>query len=282
MTNKTPLNVYRGAGYPQATLAMERMMDLAAAAVQLDRAEIRRRNLLQPQAFPVDRGVSYPGCGPVVFDSGDFPALLDSTLEGIDYAGFAQRRRQADAELSLGIGLSFVVEMTGGGGGEPARLRLLADGRLQLLSGIVPIGQGTETTLAQILADHLGIALDAVEVRMGDTDESADAPGTFASRGATMGGNAACRAADAFIRLACGRAAELRAVPVADIAWKDGLLLDRTRPGKPLTLADLARPVAWRPARATTTPPSAGPAPATRPWPRWTAAPARSGSSTMP
>ena len=241
VTNKTPLNVYRGAGYPQATLAMERVMDLAAAAVGLDRAEIRRRNLLQPQAFPVDRGVSYPGCGRIVFDSGNFPALLDTTLQAIDYAGFALRRQPSDPELSLGIGLSFVVEMTGGGGGEPARLRLLPDGRLQLLSGIVPIGQGTETTLAQILAAHLGVGPDAIEVRMGDTDEAPDAPGTFASRGATMGGNAACRAGDIFIRQACQRAAELRAVPVADIAWQGGVLIDRTRPGEPLALVDLAR-----------------------------------------
>jgi aerobic carbon-monoxide dehydrogenase large subunit len=241
VTNKTPLNVYRGAGYPQATLAMERVMDRAAAAVGLDRAEIRRRNLLQPQAFPVDRGVAYPGCGRVIFDSGDFPALLDSTLAAIDYAGFAQRRREAHAELALGIGLSFVVEMTGGGGGEPARLRLLPDGRLQLLSGIVPIGQGSETTLAQILADHLGLAPELIEVRMGDTDESPDSPGTFASRGATMGGNAACRAGEVFIRQACRVAAELRAVPAADIAWKGGVLLDRTRPAQPITLLDLAR-----------------------------------------
>jgi len=244
VTNKTPLNVYRGAGYPQATLAMERIMDLAAAAVGLDRAEIRRRNLLPPEVFPVDRGVSYPGCGAVIFDSGNFPALLESTLDAVGYEGFPLRRAQAAAEIPLGMGLSFVVEMTGGGGGEPARIRLLPDGRLQLLSGIVPIGQGSETTLAQILADHLGVALETIEVLTGDTDDSPDAPGTFASRGATMGGNAACRAGDVFIRQARQLTAELHRARLEDIIWKEGVLIDRTRPDEPLTLGNLLRQAA--------------------------------------
>jgi len=241
VTNKTPLNVYRGAGYPQATLAMERVMDLAAAALGLDRAEIRRRNLLPPEAFPVHRGVSYPGCGAVVFDSGNFPALLDSTLDAVGYEHFAPRRAQSRGEASLGLGLSFVVEMSGGGGGEPARLRALPGGRLQLLSGIVPIGQGSETTLAQILADHLGVALESIEVLTGDTDHSPDAPGTFGSRGATMGGNAACRAGDAFIRRACRLAAELLGARPEDMSWKEGVLIDRTDPEAPMTLAALMR-----------------------------------------
>jgi carbon-monoxide dehydrogenase large subunit len=139
----------------------------------------------------------------------------------------------------MGLGLSFVVEMTGGGGGEPARLRLLPDGRLQLLSGIVPIGQGSETTLAQILADHLGVAIESIDVLTGDTDDSPDSPGTFASRGATMGGNAACRAGDDFIHRACRLAAELRGTCAEDIAWQDGVLVDRARLGESLTLAAL-------------------------------------------
>ncbi len=244
VTNKTPLNVYRGAGYPQATLAMERVMDLAAAALNLDRVEIRRRNLLPPELFPVDRGVSYPGCDAVVFDSGNFPALLDSTLDVVGYEGFEARRAHSPAELSLGIGLSLVVEMTGGGGAEPARLRLLPDGRLQLSSGIVPIGQGSETTLAQILAEHLGLSPEGIEIVMGDTDHSPDSPGTFASRGATMGGNAACLAADAFIRRARDLAAELRGGDPEDMVWKAGVLIDRNRPAQPLSLAALMQQAA--------------------------------------
>jgi aerobic carbon-monoxide dehydrogenase large subunit len=240
VTNKTPLNVYRGAGYPQATLAMERVMDLAAARLALDRAEIRRRNLLQPDAFPVDRGVSYPGCGLMVYDSGNFPALLDSTLEAIGYQDFSERRQaqREQSEISLGLGLSFVVEMTSGGGMEPARLKLGPSGRLQLLSGITAIGQGSESTMAQILSDHLGCPADMIEVLAGDTDDSPNAPGTFASRGATMGGNAACGAGDAFIRAARRLAAELTGVNVDAITWRHGAL---QVPGlnSPLTLKAL-------------------------------------------
>jgi aerobic carbon-monoxide dehydrogenase large subunit len=240
-TNKTPLNVYRGAGHPQAVLAMERVMDLAAAAVGLDRAEIRRRNLLQPDAFPVDRGVAYPGCGQVVFDSGNFPLLLDTTLEAIDYRGFPERRSRVPEGMSLGLGLTFVVEMTGGGGAEPARVRLLPNGRLQLLSGITPIGQGSETTLVQILSDHLGVPAEQIEFLAGDTDDSPDAPGTFASRGATMGGNAACRAGDVFVRQARKLAAELRSASIEDIVWQNGVLVQTNRPSEPMTLVSLMK-----------------------------------------
>lgn len=244
VTNKTPLNVYRGAGYPQATLAMERVMDLAADALRLDRAEIRRRNLIGPAAFPVDRGVSYPGCGRAILDSGNYPALLESTLDAIDYAGFAARRAATAAGSALGLGLSFVVEMSGGGGGEPARIRVLPDGRLQLLSGVTPVGQGSQTTLAQILADHLGVSPQMIEVLPADTDQLAAAPGTFASRGATMGGNAACRAGDVLLDRIRQLAAELHGTAPENISWRQGLLLDRTRPGRTLSLAALLQEAA--------------------------------------
>jgi carbon-monoxide dehydrogenase large subunit len=238
-TNKTPLNVYRGAGYPQITLAMERIMDLAAAATGLDRAEIRRRNLLQPDAFPVHRGVGYPGCDPIIYDSGNYPAVLASTLEAIGYDTFEARRATSPVEgPSLGLGLSFVVEMSGGGA-EPTRLRLLPTGRLQLLCGITPIGQGSETTIIQILAAHLGLPAADIEFLTGDTDDSPDAPGTFASRGATMGGNAACLAGDALMLRARELTAELRGTAVADIAWLNGTLLDSASPETPWTLLTL-------------------------------------------
>jgi carbon-monoxide dehydrogenase large subunit len=241
ITNKTPLNVYRGAGYPQATLAMERMMDLAAARIGLDRAEIRRRNLLQPNELPADRGVGYPGCERIVFDSGDFPACLDSTLEAIGYAGFQARRHAAAPGQALGLGLSFVVEMTATGPAEPARLRLGADGRLELLSGITPIGQGSETTLVQILAAYLGLPEDTIVFRAGDTDDVPDAPGTFASRGATMGGNAACAAAAVFISKARALLAELRGVSMESIVWEGGRLREQGATHERITLQCLGR-----------------------------------------
>jgi carbon-monoxide dehydrogenase large subunit len=239
VTNKPPLNVYRGAGYPQATLAMERMMDLAAARLGLDRAEIRRRNLLLPHQFPVDRGIEYPGCGRVVFDSGDYPACLELALEAVNYDAFAARKRTATGDSSLGLGLAFIVEMAASGPAEPARLRVRPDGKVQLLSGITAIGQGSETTLAQILGDRLGLAAESVEVLGGDTDDSPDAPGTFASRGATMGGNAACLAADALMLAARTAVATLRGVPLDAILWKHGSLVQLDGAGDPLSLSEL-------------------------------------------
>jgi carbon-monoxide dehydrogenase large subunit len=244
VTNKTPLNVYRGAGHPQAVLAMERIMDLAAHRLGLDRAEIRRRNMLQPEEFPVDRGVRYLGDGAIVLDSGDYPRCLDHTLEAIDYAGFPARRaahETAHENRRLGLGLSFMVEMTATGPYEPARLRAKADGRVQLLSGITAIGQGTETTLAQILSDHLGMPMHRIEVLGGDTDHSADSPGTYASRGATMGGNAAALAGTAFMAEARALAAELLDAPLDALDWSDGDIVWRGGMNAPMSLRELVR-----------------------------------------
>jgi carbon-monoxide dehydrogenase large subunit len=139
----------------------------------------------------------------------------------------------------LGLGLAFVVEMASSGPAEPARLRVRPDGKVQLLSGITAIGQGSETTLAQILGDRLGVAAEVVEVLGGDTDDSPDAPGTFASRGATMGGNAACLAADALMLAARTAVAKLRGVTLDAIVWKNGWLVQLDGAGDPLSLSEL-------------------------------------------
>jgi len=175
----------------------------------------------------------------VVFDSGDYPACLEMALDAIDYAGFAARKRSTAGDLSLGIGLAFIVEMAASGPAEPARLRVRPDGKVQLLSGITAIGQGSETTLAQILGDRLGLAADRVEVLGGDTDDSPDAPGTFASRGATMGGNAACLAADALMLAARTAVARLRGVSLEAIVWEEGVLKQLDSASDPLSLCDL-------------------------------------------
>jgi carbon-monoxide dehydrogenase large subunit len=239
VTNKTPLNVYRGAGYPQATLAMERIMDLAAQKLGLDRAEIRRRNLLQPTEFPVDRGVGYPGCPRVVFDSGDFPAVLESTLEAIGYERFPARRAAPAPGEVLGLGLAFVVEITATGPAEPARLTLGANGTLVLHSGITPIGQGSETTLVQILASHLGLPEDDIAFCGGDSDAVPDGGGSFASRGATMGGNAACAAGTVFASKSRALLARLRGVPPDTVIWDQGSLREQGRDLPPVTLREL-------------------------------------------
>lgn len=244
VTNKTPLNVYRGAGHPQAVLAMERIMDLAADRLGLDRAEIRRRNMLQPQEFPVRRGTHYIASEEIVLDSGDYPRCLDLTLHAIGYTRFPTRRAEhegRDRNRCLGLGLSFMVEMTATGPFEPARLRVLPNGKVQLLSGITAIGQGTETTLAQILSHHLGMPVEMIEILCGDTDHSEDAPGTYASRGATMGGNAAALAGTTFIVKARELAAELLDAPIEALDWSDGAIVWRCGPNAPIGLPELVR-----------------------------------------
>jgi carbon-monoxide dehydrogenase large subunit len=161
-------------------------------------------------------------------------------LEAIGYDAFDARRLRCADGMSLGLGLSFLVEMSAGGPSEPARLRVRPDGKVQLLSGITAIGQGTETTFVQILADRLGMSPDRIEVLAGDTDDSPDAPGTFASRGAAMGGNAACLAADALMLSARTAAAELRDVSLESIGWENGCLIEHGSATEPLSLQDLA------------------------------------------
>ena len=241
VTNKTPLNVYRGAGHPQAVLAMERMLDIAAATLEIDRAEIRRRNLLQPHELPADRGVAYPGSGGrIVFDSGDFPRTLETTLEAIGYSEFAGRRRAAARPgLLLGLGLSLAVEMTASGPAEPARVTASADGSVELCSGITAMGQGTETTLTAILADRLGLPQHAVRFRGGDTDPLPDAVGSFASRGASVGGNAAAAAGTSFIGRALTLAARVYDVPVERLEWQNGAIIRHSGPNTPTSLASL-------------------------------------------
>lgn len=197
VTNKTPLNVYRGAGAPQAALVMERLMDLAAEKLGIDRVEIRRRNMIAPTDLPLDRGdTAFAGVGRIVYDEGDYPACLEMAVAVSGYDDFEQERLAAklDGRL-LGLGISFYVEITAVGPFEKARLRLDPSGRVTLFSGIIPMGQGSETTQRQIVAEELGIDIEQVVIVQGDTDAVPVAIGTFASRGAAVGGAVAQMAA---------------------------------------------------------------------------------------
>src|SRR5207245_2229517 len=155
MTNKSPVSPYRGAGQPEATFARERLLDLAAAQLGLDPADIRRRNLLPPEALPFDTGISSVD-GPVRFDSGDFPRALDAALEALQYAGLRQAHATARRDGRLpGVGLAVYAQITGTGLFEGADVRVGTDGRVIVISGAVDIGQGLTTALAQVAADEL-------------------------------------------------------------------------------------------------------------------------------
>ena len=224
VTNKTPLNVLRGAGAPQAALVMERLLDEAARCLGIDRAEIRRRNLIQANELPLDRGrTGFAGSYHIIYDEGDYPRCLEAGLSLAEYENFESDRKEAAARGKLrGIGISMYVEITAVGPYETARIALQPDGTILLFSSIMPVGQGSETTQRQLVAEELGIAIEQVAVRQGDTDEVPDAVGTFASRGAAVGGAAGRMAARELVKriLDCF-AVELQCDPAA-LWWEGG------------------------------------------------------------
>jgi carbon-monoxide dehydrogenase large subunit len=205
-TTKVPTGPYRGAGRPEAALAIERLVDRAAAELALDRVEIRRRNVIPRDAFPYLSPLGH------TYDSGDYAGALDAALELSRWDDLlAERDRLRVAGRLAGAGLALYVERAGPGW-ETARLRLEEDGSVVLHTGSSPHGQGHETTFAQIIAEELGVEPDAVEVRWGDSFKIPEGVGTFASRSVTVGGSAALLAArELKARLHAGEAAPLEA-----------------------------------------------------------------------
>jgi carbon-monoxide dehydrogenase large subunit len=203
-TTKVPTGPYRGAGRPEAALAIERLVDRAAAELGLDRIEIRRRNVIPRDAFPYRSPLGH------TYDSGNYAGVLDAALELSGWDDLLAERDELRAGSRLaGVGLALYVERAGPGG-ETARLRLADDGSVVLHTGSSPHGQGHETAFAQIVAEELGVEPAAVEVRWGDSFEIPEGVGTFASRSVTVGGSAALVAArEVKARLDAGEAAPL-------------------------------------------------------------------------
>ena len=219
VTNTVPTEAFRGAGRPEAAATVERAMDLFAAEVGLDPAELRRRNLIPPERFPLTTpsGAAY--------DNGEYEQSLDLALETADYAGLRaeqQKRRDAGDVTQLGIGVAMYVEITGAGvttefGG--VRLGLDDDGEVSatVLTGASPHGQGLVTSYTMLASDRLGIPMERISVVHGDTDEVSWGFGTMGSRSLQIGGSAVLSAADGVIDAARELAAtELEAAP-ADI-----------------------------------------------------------------
>jgi carbon-monoxide dehydrogenase large subunit len=193
VTNKTPIAAYRGAGRPEATAAIERAMDLFAAEIGMDPAEVRRKNLVPADKFP-----HQTPCG-AHYDSGDYIGALDKVLAGSGYSGLraeqARRRERGDA-LQLGIGVASYVEITAADAdnGETARVVVNGDGTATVYTGSSPHGQGHYTAWAMLVQSDLGIPMDKVTVLHGDTDEIPLATGTYASRSLQLGGMAVHKA----------------------------------------------------------------------------------------
>jgi carbon-monoxide dehydrogenase large subunit len=187
-TTKVPTGPYRGAGRPEAALAIERLVDLAAAELGLDRLEVRRRNAIPRDRFPYATPLGF------TYDSGDYEGALDAVLElgGWDGLLAGRDRRREEGRLA-GVGVALYVERVGPGW-ETARVTVDEGGSVVLRTGSSPHGQGHETTFAQIVAQELGVEPSAVEVRWGDSFEIPVGTGTFASRSVTVGGSAAALA----------------------------------------------------------------------------------------
>jgi carbon-monoxide dehydrogenase large subunit len=229
-TNTTPTDAFRGAGRPEACYVLERLADCAAHKLGIDRAEIRRRNLIPPSAMPYKTPI-----GPT-YDCGDFPKILARTLALADYDGFEERRAQAARRGRLrGIGMACYVESSGvapsrfaGALGarvgfyEAASIRVEPDGAVRAMLGTHNHGQGHATTLAQILSSRFGVPVEKIEVVEGDTDAVPHGTGTFGSRSIAVGGSALDRAADKIIAKGKLVAAHLLEAAAGDVDFADG------------------------------------------------------------
>jgi carbon-monoxide dehydrogenase large subunit len=231
VTNKTPAGTYRAPGRYETTLARERAVDIAARRVGLDPVELRRRNLVPADRMPYDNG-SMTDDHPVVYDSGDYPLLLEQGLELFDDDEMRRWRASAPAGgPRRGLGVAFFVEKSGIAEWEYARIELGDDGGAVVYSGSASMGQGVETVLAQVAAETLGLPYESVTVRHGDTDEVPDGMGAFGSRATSLGGAAVAEAATALRERLLGLAgeelgldpAELDLAPSGVVAFEGGV-----------------------------------------------------------
>jgi aerobic carbon-monoxide dehydrogenase large subunit len=223
-TNKVPTGPYRGAGRPEAAYFLECTVDLAARRLGIDPLELRRRNLIRELPYRTALGWTY--------DSGDYARCLELAAE------LVRPERRSDEERVVGTGFGMYVERAGGQF-ETADAELLPGGRLLVRSGSSPHGQGHDTTFAQLAAERLGVGLDDVELRFGDSLEVPRGVGTFASRSVAMGGSAVVQAVDALKHRCLALAAEALGVGEDELEWIEGGHLS-TEDGRRLSLSDLA------------------------------------------
>jgi carbon-monoxide dehydrogenase large subunit len=241
-TNKPIVTPYRGAGRQHGVFVMERLLDIAAHELGIDRAEIRRRNFIPPDAFPYNNEIIYQDFAPLSYDSGNYEPVLDKALEMIGYRRFLaeeQPRLRAQGR-HVGIGIVCYVEGTGIGPYEGAKIQVQANGKVSLATGIGTQGQGHFTVFAQIAADQLGVEVGDVDVVTGDTDQFYWGAGTFASRGAVVAGNAVNEAAKVVRQKILKLAAEHFECAEEDLEIANGKVSVVGVPGQAVTLGALA------------------------------------------
>jgi carbon-monoxide dehydrogenase large subunit len=254
-TNTTPVDAYRGAGRPEATFMVERLVDLLAYELKMDPAEVRRKNFIPPftDGYTVATGITY--------DSGNYAAAFDKALQMADYKGLRKQQEELRKEGQyLGIGLTTYAEICGlgpsqvagavgfgGGLWESAIVRFHPSGKVHVMVGISPHGQGEETTFAQIVANELGVGVDDVVVIHGDTSQTPMGWGTYGSRATAVGGGALMNAVTKIKDKAKIVTAHLLEAAVEDIDYQDGKFFVKGSPDKAKTIQDVAlmANVAW-------------------------------------
>jgi carbon-monoxide dehydrogenase large subunit len=247
-TNKVVVAPLRGAGRPQGAFLMDRAVDLVARDLLMDPVEIRRRNMIRKEEFPFPTGLPFRDGSIQTFDSGDYVTCLDKVLAMADYPRL--RRQQAEARAGgryLGIGIGTCVESTGLGPYEGATVKVDVRGRVQLITGSGPQGQGHETSLAQVCADTLGVDLESITFTSGDTDAIPFGIGTVSSRIATVSAPAVQAAAAKVREKAIEMAARLLEAPRDDLTVEGGKVFVKGTPAKAITLGDLSATLAGRP-----------------------------------
>jgi aerobic carbon-monoxide dehydrogenase large subunit len=242
LTNKTPCGTYRAPGRFESTFVRERLMDAIAEKLDLDRIEVRRRNLIGKEQMPYARSLDTLGTD-IVFDSGDYAGLLDKALAAVEWPLLRREldHRRAAGEL-VGAGVALFVEKSGLGPFDEVKVAVGADGAVELISGDASVGQGMETALAQICADALGVNYQNVRVVHGQTDRIERGMGAFASRVTVMAGEATRMAASSLRAKALAAAAELLQAPVGALDVVDGEVVRTDEAAGPsISLGALAR-----------------------------------------
>lgn len=245
LTNKVPVTPVRGAGQPQGVFVMERLLDHAARELGLDRAEIRRRNLVPAERMPYTKQFVTRGGFPVVLDSGDYPGCQADALAGINWAGFRERQKRARAEgRMIGIGLANSVEGTGRGPYEQVSVRISSSGMVHVATGAAAMGQGTKTMLAQVVAEQLGRDIERIVVTTGDSARIAVGFGGFNSRQTVMAGSSAHAAAVKVRKKVLDAASHLLEADAGDLEIEGDRVIVKGAPELKVTLAKVAKAMA--------------------------------------
>jgi carbon-monoxide dehydrogenase large subunit len=246
LTNKTPAATYRAPGRYESTFVRERVMDAIADRLKLDRLEVRRANLIAKDEMPFTRPTNTLG-EEIVYDSGDYAALLDKTLAAVDWPTLQAklRARRAKGE-AVGVGVALFVEKSGIGPADSTRVTVDPSGAVELVTGGASLGQGFETAMAQICADALGVDYRSIKVIHGRTDLIAHGIGAHSSRASVMTGSATHVAAGKVRRKALEVAAQLLQIRAEDLDVVDGVVVRRGAPPESpsVSLAEIARTIA--------------------------------------